>query len=106
MTDHTKPDPTEQELFEKVAAALGEAKGIDPAEITLDSKFEQLGVDSLDAMELLFELEEQLDVDIPDAAARQMRTVRDVVVGLGKLIRGEPIELPESPGEPPAAAQA
>ncbi len=101
----TNPNPpSEAEIFEKVAAAIAEQKDIDPSEVTLDATFESLAVDSLDGMEALFELEEALDVDVPDGAARalltQQTTIRAVVEGLGKLTRGEEIEVPE----PPAAA--
>ena len=98
---------TEDQILEKVAAAVAEQKEIDPSGITMDTKFEDLGVDSLDAMEILFELEEDLDLDIPDTAARAMRTIGDVVDGLGKLMRGEEIVLPEPPpAAPPAAGPA
>lgn len=111
MTEHK----TNEEIFAIVAEKVAEQKDIEVDEISLDSKFEDLEVDSLDAMEILFELEEELDVDIPDTAARSMRTVNDVVDGLGKLVRGEEIVLPDPPadaasdessdaGDPPAAA--
>ena len=93
MTDH----PTQDEIFAIVAKKVAEQKEIEVSEIALDSKFEDLGVDSLDAMEILFELEDELDLDIPDQAARAMRTVADVVDGLGKLARGEEIEVPDTP---------
>ena len=98
--------PTQEEIFEKVAAAIAEQKDIDPGTVTMDATFESLGVDSLDGMEALFELEEALDVDVPDQAARSLLTpqtsVRAVVEGLGKLTRGEEIEVPEAPsGEAP-----
>lgn len=89
--------PTRDELFAKVAAAVAEQKNLEVSEIQLDSKFDDLGVDSLDAMEILFELEEQLDLDVPDRAAHAMRTVEDVVDGLDKLARGEEIVLPDPP---------
>ena len=109
MTEHK----TQEEIFAIVAEKIADQKEIEVEKISLDSKFEDLEVDSLDAMEILFELEEELDLDIPDMAARSMRTVDDVVDGLGKLIRGEEIELPEMPeesadstdnGTPPSAA--
>ena len=109
MTEHK----TQEEIFAIVAEKIAAQKEIEADTISLDSKFEDLEVDSLDAMEILFELEEELDLDIPDMAARAMRTVDDVVDGLGKLIRGEEIELPELPemsteaadeGRPPSAA--
>ena len=93
MTDHL----TQDEIFAQVAEKVAAQKEIEVEGIALDSKFEDLGVDSLDAMEILFELEDELDLDIPDHAARSMRTVADVVDGLGKLARGEEIELPDPP---------
>jgi acyl carrier protein len=93
MTDH----PSEEQILAIVIEKVAEQKSIDASEISIDSKFEDLGVDSLDAMEILFELEEELDVDIPDTAARSMRTMSDVVEGLGKLVRGEEIVLPDPP---------
>ncbi len=93
MTDHL----TQEEIFAIVAKKVAEQKEIEVSEIALDSKFEDLEVDSLDAMEILFELEDALDLDSPDQAARAMRTVADVVDGLGKLARGEEIELPDPP---------
>ena len=93
---HMNQNPPLNEFFREWTRYL-EQKGIEASEISLDSKFEDLGVDSLDAMEILFELEEELDLDIPDQAARAMRTVSDVVEGLGKMVRGEEIVLPEPP---------
>jgi acyl carrier protein len=93
--------PTEHEIFEIVAAKIAEQKDIDPSAVSIDATFESLAVDSLDGMEALFELEEALDVDVPDQAARSLltpqTTVRAVVEGLGKLTRGEEIEVPDPP---------
>ena len=89
--------PSEPEILEKVAAAVAEQKGIDACEVRIDSTFESLGMDSLDAFEIIFELEDALDVDIPDGPARAMRNVQDVVDGLGKLVRGEELTVPEPP---------
>lgn len=100
--------PTEEEIFEKVATAIAEQKDIDPSEVTMDATFESLAVDSLDGMEALFELEEALDVDVPDKAARTLltpqTTVREIVEGLGKLTRGEEIEIPDPPSAAPDEA--
>ncbi len=90
------PDP----LAETVIAALAEVKHVAPEGISIDSTFEELRVDSLDAITLLFELEGRLDVVIPDDAAKSARSVRDVVEGLRALIaRG-----PAQPASPPAPA--
>lgn len=85
MTD--KPDVNREELTDTVIEMIVAAKNIPKSGITLDSTFESLGVDSLDAMEILFEVEEKMDLNIPDTAARSMRNVKDVVDGLERLLR-------------------
>ena len=82
------PDP----LAETVIAALAEVKHVAPDRITIDSTFAELNVDSLDAITLLFELENRLDVIIPDEAAKSARSVRDIVEGLRALIARGPVE--------------
>jgi acyl carrier protein len=73
-------------LADTVVAALAEVKHVAPDRISVDSTFAELGVDSLDAITLLFELETRLDIAIPDEAAKSARTVRDVIEGLRPLV--------------------
>ena len=63
----------------RVVSVIATVKDIDPDLITLDKTFEELGIDSLDAVEIMFEIEEEFDVDISDEAAREVRAVGDVV---------------------------
>ena len=88
---------TFEELSQQVIKAIAEVKEVSEDTIKLDSTFEELEVDSLDAMEMLFVMEENLDVSMPDAAVRAMRNVRQVVEALDKLLKGEEIEVPELP---------
>ena len=61
--------------------------GIDKSEITLESSFENdLGADSLDAVELVMALEEKFGVEIPDEDAAYLRTVQDAVDYIEKQI--------------------
>ena len=78
------PDP----LTEAVVSALAEVKHVSRERISLDSTFAELGVDSLDAITLLFELETRLQIVIPDDAAKSARSVRDVVEGIRALASG------------------
>jgi len=75
-----------EELETKVVAAIAEMQHRSPESITLDSSFEELGIDSLSGFDLLCELEENLGVDIPDDDAREIATVRDVVDCVGPLV--------------------
>lgn len=58
-----------------------------PAEsITADSTFEQIGIDSLDGIQILFALEQEFDISIADDAAKQIRGIPDAVAGVRQLI--------------------
>jgi acyl carrier protein len=53
---------------------------VDEAKITLDSSFRQdLGADSLDTYELVYAIEEEMGITIPDEKANEFETVRDAL---------------------------
>lgn len=66
------------ELFEKMKKLVAEKLEIDDSKITMDSSFRNdLGADSLDTYELVYAIEEELGVSIPDEKANELETVRD-----------------------------
>ena len=66
------------ELFNKIQKLIAEKLEIDESKITLDSSFRgDLGADSLDTYELVYAIEENLGVSIPDEKANEFETVRD-----------------------------
>jgi acyl carrier protein len=77
-------------LVETVLSAVAEVKRLPPRRVTLDSTFAELGMDSLDTITLLFELESRLRIAVPDEAAKSVRTVRDIVEGIRGLTAGVP----------------
>jgi acyl carrier protein len=78
------------EVEKQVIAAIARAKRLPIDAINLDSTFEELGVDSLDAIELLFELEETYEIAIPDDEAKSFETVREVVESLEEALAERP----------------
>ena len=52
-------------IEEKVLELVGKQTGIDPKQIPLDRKFEDLNLDSVAIVELVFSLEEKFDISIP-----------------------------------------
>lgn len=67
-------------MFEKVRDIVAEKLSINPEEITLESAFvEDLSADSLDIVELIMALEDELDMEIPDEVAENFVTIGDVV---------------------------
>ena len=68
------------EILQTVARTCAEQLGVSQELITADSNFiNDLGADSLDTVELVMELEEEFDLNIPDDVAERMNTVGDVV---------------------------
>ncbi|MBB5218336.1 MULTISPECIES: acyl carrier protein [Treponema] len=66
------------ELFEKMQKLIAEKLEIDPAKVTLESSFRgDLGADSLDTYELVYAIEEEMGVQIPDDKANEFETVKD-----------------------------
>lgn len=66
------------ELFLRMRALVAEKLEVEEAYITLDSSFRgDLGADSLDTYELVYAIEEEMGITIPDEKANEFETVRD-----------------------------
>ncbi len=74
------------ELIQRVLKVIATSKRIPVETVTIDSEFQQLGIDSMDAVEILFALENEFDVSIPDDEVRNVRNVRDMCEGVEKLV--------------------
>ena len=67
------------ELFEKLKKIIVEKLGSDPAKVTMEATFRgDLDADSLDTYELVYAVEEELVVSIPDEKANEFESVGDV----------------------------
>jgi len=77
-------------LVQTVVSALAEVKHVPPERIKLETTLAELGMDSLDTVTMLFELETRLQISLPDEAAKSVRTVQDVVDGLRRLVESPP----------------
>jgi acyl carrier protein len=74
------------DLVQRVLRVIATTKHIPPETVTIDSEFEQLGIDSMDAVEILFALENEFDVSIPDDEVRTVRNVRQMCEGVERLV--------------------
>lgn len=76
---------------EKVIEIITREQHLAPGVVKLDSTFAELGIDSLDGVNILFALEEEFKIDIPDSIAQNMKSVRQVVDSLNRVIEGKDI---------------
>ena len=74
------------DLIQRVLKAIATSKRIPLETVTIDSEFQQLGIDSMDAVEILFALENEFDINIPDDEVRSVRNVRDMCAGVERLV--------------------
>ncbi len=68
--------PTQDEVLEKVVAIVSEQLSVEKSEISRETSFvNDLGADSLDTVELVMELEDEFNMNIPDEEAEKLQTV-------------------------------
>ena len=67
-------------MFEQVKEVLISTTNVDESKISLDASLkEDLGIDSLDSVEIILELESRFNVKIEDDEATNIKTVEDMV---------------------------
>ncbi len=79
-------DGLPDELTERVIAIVAKSRKVPPGQISLDTTFEELQMDSLDGIDLIFDLENEFNIAIPDEDARVIRDVRRAVESLRKQL--------------------
>lgn len=77
-----------EELTERILKVITESQKLEPGKVTIDSTFEELGIDSLDGVNILFALENEFNISIPDEGIQGIRTVRQMVDALDSLFAG------------------
>ncbi len=67
-------------VFEKVQKIIAEGLNISLDKITMDTHLvDDLGADSLDAVELIMALEDEFGIEVDDDSAQNMKYVKDLV---------------------------
>src|SRR5580704_13328026 len=74
------------ELTQRVLRIIAETQRKDPAQVTIDSSFEELGIDSMDGVNIVFALENEFNINVPDEEVKNIKSVRDMVEGVIRLI--------------------
>ncbi|MCC6264850.1 MAG: acyl carrier protein [Bryobacterales bacterium] len=85
-----------EQTAQRVVDVIVSTQKLDPAKVTIDSTFEELQIDSLDGLNIVFALENEFDIDIPDDKAKELSNVRQVAEQINALL--------ESKAQPPAEA--
>jgi len=67
-------------VYDQIRDIIVEQLDVSEDEVNPDARFvDDLGADSLDVVELIMRIEEELDIEIPDEDAEKLQTVKDAV---------------------------
>lgn len=66
-------------VFDRIKEIVVDQLGVDEAEVTMETSFNDLDADSLDIVELIMALEEEFEIEIPDEDAEKLTTIRAAV---------------------------
>ena len=83
------PD-THADIEPRILAIIARSKHLPVEAVTPASTFDELEIDSLDKINLTFEVEELFDIVIPDDSLSSLRTVQDVITGVQTLLAAKP----------------
>jgi acyl carrier protein len=73
-------------IAERVLRVISKTQRIPIEKVTLDSSFEELGIDSMDSINILFDVESEFEIEISDEQAKQIHNVREMVDGITQLL--------------------
>jgi acyl carrier protein len=73
-------------IEQRVLRVIATTKRLPVEKVQEDSTFEELGVDSLDRLNILFDLESEFDVEIDDEEAKRVTSIRDMIAGIKLLL--------------------
>ena len=72
---------------ESIMDIIAKEAKLDRARLTLDTRLDELKIESLDLVQILFAIEDQFDVYVPyNDESYKLETLRDVVDGVTRLI--------------------
>ena len=79
-------ETTEEDVATRVIRVIAKTQHVEPSSFTAESTFEEMKIDSLDGINIVFAVENEFGVDVPDEAMKALRSVRDVIEGVEKLL--------------------
>lgn len=72
---------------QKIVEIVASQRRVDPSTLSLSDRLEDIEIESIDLVEIIFAVEDEFDVDVPqDRDAMKLDTLQDVVDGVKRLI--------------------
>ena len=78
-----------QTVQERVLKVIATSKRIPLEAVKPESSFEELNIDSLDRLNILFDLESEFEIEIDDEQAKQVQNIREMIDGVTLLVQAK-----------------
>jgi acyl carrier protein len=88
--------PMSDSIQERVLKIIANTRRIPLESVRPDSSFEELGIDSLDRLNILFDLESEFDIEIDDEEAKKVQNIPEMIAGITHLVEAKAKATPES----------
>jgi acyl carrier protein len=79
----------QDQLTDRILKVIAKTQKLPDGKVSLDSSFEELNIDSMDGVNILFALENEFDITVPDEDAKKIRSIRDIVDGVTRLVEAK-----------------
>ncbi len=83
-----------ESIQDRVLRVIATTKRVPLDSVHPDSTFESLGIDSLDRLNILFDLESEFDIEIDDEDAKQVASIPQMIEGVSLLVSAKEAGLP------------
>jgi acyl carrier protein len=83
-------------IQDRVLKVIANTQRIPIERVRPESTFEELGIDSMDSINILFDLESEFDIEIKDEDAKKIRTIREMVDGVTYLVENKQNTAPQA----------
>ena len=77
----------DDQLTQRVLRIIAETQRKDPSQVSAESSFEELGIDSMDGVNIVFALENEFNINVPDEEVKNIHSVRDMIDGVRRLVK-------------------
>ncbi len=83
-------------IQDRVLKIIANTRRLPLESVRPDSSFEELGVDSLDRLNILFDLESEFDIEIDDEEAKKVQNIPEMIAGVTHLVEAKSQASPEN----------
>ncbi len=80
---------SQESIGDRVLRVIATTRRVPLETVRADSTFEELGIDSLDRINILFELEGEFDIEIDDEQAKQVTSLQQMIDGIALLVEAK-----------------